>query len=145
MVGYHLAEAGIDAIVLEKRDIAAGSTSASTALVMYEIDEPLKDLIRCEERTLAVKSYRQCLESTDKMEIPHEKSVLRLWFHAEEQLAALRAASADVGLLKEECETRQKYGFKVDYLERRDIESNFSFSRPAGSYRGMTPKWIHTC
>ena len=69
MVGYHLTEAGIDALVLDKRDIAAGSTSASTALVMYEIDEPLKDLIKLRGEDTAVKTYKQCLESTDRMEI----------------------------------------------------------------------------
>ena len=39
---------------------------------------------------------------------------------------------SDAEPLREECETRARYGFKVDYLERRDIEPNFSFSKPAG-------------
>ena len=35
---------GLDVVVLDKRDIAGGSTSASTALLQYEIDTPLTEL-----------------------------------------------------------------------------------------------------
>ena len=42
LVAYHLAEAGINTVVLDRRDIGWGSTSASTALLQYEIDTPLR-------------------------------------------------------------------------------------------------------
>src|SRR5579862_8565906 len=66
-LGYYLAQSGIDTVVLEKRDIASGSTSASTALVMYEIDVPLSDLIRIRGEKEAVMSYKLCREATDKI------------------------------------------------------------------------------
>src|SRR5664279_4292043 len=46
LVAVHLAEAGVKTIVIDKRDIGPGSTSASTALLQYEIDVPLRDLIK---------------------------------------------------------------------------------------------------
>src|SRR4051794_21480358 len=45
LAAYHLVEASVDALVLDKRDIGWGSTSASTALLQYEIDTPLHQLI----------------------------------------------------------------------------------------------------
>jgi len=40
LVAVHLAEAGVKTIVLDKRDIGTGSTSASTALLQYELMFP---------------------------------------------------------------------------------------------------------
>src|SRR5262245_11519995 len=37
--------AGIDCVVIDRRDVGQGSTSASTALLQYEIDTPLYELI----------------------------------------------------------------------------------------------------
>jgi glycine/D-amino acid oxidase-like deaminating enzyme len=44
LCAHHLAKAGMDVAVLDKRDVAGGSTSASTAMLQYEIDTPLTEL-----------------------------------------------------------------------------------------------------
>src|SRR4051812_35011302 len=41
LIARELAETGMEVVLLDKRGIARGSTSASTALVLYEIDVPL--------------------------------------------------------------------------------------------------------
>ena len=46
LVAIHLVDAGIKTLLIDKRDIGTGSTSASTALLQYEIDVPLRELIR---------------------------------------------------------------------------------------------------
>jgi len=46
LVALHLTEAGTKTLVIDKRDIGTGSTSASTALLQYEIDLPLRELIK---------------------------------------------------------------------------------------------------
>ncbi|MEP6664306.1 MAG: FAD-dependent oxidoreductase, partial [Verrucomicrobiota bacterium] len=43
LVGFHLAEAGIKTVLIDRRDIATGSSSASTALLQYEVDVPLRE------------------------------------------------------------------------------------------------------
>jgi glycine/D-amino acid oxidase-like deaminating enzyme len=130
MVAYHLAEAGIDAVLLDKRDIANGSSSASTALVMYEIDVLLKDLVEMRGEKYAVKSYNLCLQSTKKIEHIVKKLGGDIGFRRKNSLY-LASRVADSAILRKEYETRKKYGFKLDYLDREDIENNFSFSRPA--------------
>ena len=37
LVAVHLAEAGVKTLLIDKRDIGTGSTSASTALLQYEM------------------------------------------------------------------------------------------------------------
>ena len=131
MTAYHLAEAGIDALVLDKRDIGAGSTSASTALVMYAIDQPLSDLIKIRGEDAAIKSYKQCWESTEKIDRLVKHLGVDCHFTRKNSVCFASRAS-DASALREECETRRQHGFKVTYLDQNAIESNFSFSRPAG-------------
>lgn len=40
LVAYHLIQAGVDTVLVDKRDIGHGSTSASTSLLQYEVDTP---------------------------------------------------------------------------------------------------------
>jgi glycine/D-amino acid oxidase-like deaminating enzyme len=68
LMAYHLTKAQFDVIVVDRRDIATGSTSASTALLQYEIDTPLSDLIGMVGRDHAVRSYLLCVEAIGKIE-----------------------------------------------------------------------------
>ena len=67
-MAVHLAEAGVKTIVLDKRDIGTGSTSASTALLQYEIDVPLRDLIKQVGSVAATRSYQLCHDAIGKLE-----------------------------------------------------------------------------
>jgi glycine/D-amino acid oxidase-like deaminating enzyme len=44
LLAYRLVQAGVDSVLIDRRDIGQGSTSASTALLQYEIDTPLCEL-----------------------------------------------------------------------------------------------------
>jgi glycine/D-amino acid oxidase-like deaminating enzyme len=68
LVAYHLVTEGVDVVLLDKRDIATGSTAASTALLQYEIDIELHDLIGRVGEADAVRSYRLGLEAVDRIE-----------------------------------------------------------------------------
>lgn len=131
MVAYHLTEAGIDTVLVDKRDIAAGSTSASTALVMYEIDLMMQDLSKLRGEKFAVESYRTCFESTKKIEKIMKKLGRDCGFERKNSLFLAKRRS-DVVSLKKEYELRKKFGFEIEYLDQKEIEKHFSFSRPAG-------------
>jgi hypothetical protein len=55
-----LTREGLDVVVLDKRDVGGGSTSASTALLQYEIDMPLVELSTRIGRRDAEECYRLC-------------------------------------------------------------------------------------
>jgi glycine/D-amino acid oxidase-like deaminating enzyme len=130
LAAYHMAQAGVDTVVLEKRDIGYGSTSASTALLQYEIDTHLYELIEMLGERDAVRSYQVCLEAIGKTE--------RLIAGLDDDCGFERKTSLyiasrkrDIAPLKREYETRRKYGFRLDWLDQADIEACFSFSAPA--------------
>ena len=52
LAAWRFAEAGLEVVVVDKRDVDTGSTSGSTCLLQYEVDSPLHRL---------VKSARGCL------------------------------------------------------------------------------------
>jgi glycine/D-amino acid oxidase-like deaminating enzyme len=130
MIGYYLAEANVDTVLLDKRDIGLGSTSASTALVMYETDKSLTELRNMRGEEFARRSYILCLESVHKIEQLVRKLDLSCGL---EKRTSLYVADTkkDASDLEEEYVFRRKCGIRLDYVERRIIEKNFSFSKPA--------------
>jgi FAD dependent oxidoreductase len=68
LVAIHLAEAGVKTLVLDQRDIGTGSTSASTALLQYEIDVLLRELIKKVGLAAVMRSYRLCREAIGKLQ-----------------------------------------------------------------------------
>ena len=63
-----LSREGLDIVVLDKRDVGGGSTSASTALLQYEIDMSLVELSKRIGRRDAEECYRLCHDSIDTIE-----------------------------------------------------------------------------
>src|ERR1700712_26760 len=63
LVAWHLVEAGIKTVVLDRRDVAHGSTSGSTSLLQYEIDQPLHKLEERLGHERAGRAYHGCLEA----------------------------------------------------------------------------------
>jgi glycine/D-amino acid oxidase-like deaminating enzyme len=68
LVAFHLAEAGVNTLLIDKRDIGTGSTSGSTVLLQYEIDVPLRGLIPKVGAAAATRSYQLCRDAIDKLE-----------------------------------------------------------------------------
>ncbi len=130
LVAYHLAEAGIDTVVLDKRDIGWGSTCASTALLQYEIDTPLYELIEQVGEAHAVRSYKVCLEAIHKLEDLAHKLDDPCEFVRKKSLY-LASRTADVKDLGREFALRKKHGIQLDWLDEQAISSMFSFRRPA--------------
>ena len=61
LVARRLAVDGLRCVVLDKRDIGWGSTMASTALLQYEIDVPLRELAEKIGFESASAAYRLCV------------------------------------------------------------------------------------
>jgi glycine/D-amino acid oxidase-like deaminating enzyme len=130
LAAHHLAEAGVDTLVLERRDIGYGSTSASTSLLQYEIDTHLYELIDMVGERDAVRSYQVCLEALDKAEHLIASLGDDCGFERKTSLY-IASRKRDVQSLKQEFETRRRFGFRLDLLSQADIEARFSFSAPA--------------
>ena len=131
LVAYHLAKAGVGVVVLDRRDIATGSTSASTALLQYEVDTHLADLIGMVGREHAVRSYHLCLEAIHKIGKLTEELGDDCGYMPKKSLY-LASTKRDVPAMRDEYEARRAAGIRLDFLERNDIKDRFSFDYPAG-------------
>jgi len=67
LVAFHLTEAGVKTAIIDRREIGTGSTSASTALLQYEVDVPLRVLTRKIGPEAAGRSYILCREAIGKL------------------------------------------------------------------------------
>jgi glycine/D-amino acid oxidase-like deaminating enzyme len=130
LVAYHLVEAGADVVVLDRRDVGGGSTSASTALLQYEVDVPLHQLIAQVGRAHAVRSYHLCLEAIYKLEDLAIALGEDVGFERKQSLY-LASVADDVPALEREYAVRREVGIALDWLSQAEIEARFSFSAPA--------------
>lgn len=130
LVAFHLAEAGVKTVLLDRRDIGYGSTSATTALLQYEIDTPLSELVGLVGEDHAVRSYKACLDAIYKIERLTQKMDEPCGFERKKSLF-VASRKRDVKMLQAEHVLRNQNGIQVDWLTQAQIEAQFGFNRPA--------------
>ncbi|WP_163410847.1 NAD(P)/FAD-dependent oxidoreductase [Flavobacterium ajazii] len=121
LIAYKLIKEGKKVVLADCRDIANGSTAASTALLQYEIDVSLYDLIKIRGTKCAVDSYKngkQAIFDLRKI-IDDVKSDCQFEFKKSIYFCSLKK---DVPFLKNEFTARKKHGFDVKWLEKWDLE-----------------------
>ena len=132
LVAYYLVKAGVDCVILDKRTIGLGSTSASTSLLQYEIDTALSVLLHKAGVENAVRAYRLCDEAIDKLEAIAKETGLRFYEYRGSLYYA--ANKKHVPFLKEEYEVRKRNGFKVSYLDAGSVKDQYDFNAPAAIF-----------
>lgn len=131
LVARELTRRHVRTVVVDKRHIGFGSTSASTALVQYEIDKPMHVLgARIGERR-AVRAFRLCVDAIDKLESLCGRLDGKAGFRRQPSLW-YASYKRDVGkIIQPEFRARKKHGFDVRLLDERDLRTTFGFSAPA--------------
>ena len=129
LVAHRFAREGIHTAVLEAREIGHGSTSATTALIQYEIDTHLCDLIAKVGRSHAERSYQLCLEAVHGIEALASADGDRCGWRTTGSLY-LGSRRSDRPVLERERVARRAAGIEVQLLTDRDIGQRFSFTRP---------------
>ena len=132
-MAHSLVKAGVDTVIVDKRDVANGSTSASTALIQYEIDIPLFKLIRMRGERDAVCSYGLCFEAIAQIEKTVRSLKTSCRFKRRNSLYLARSSS-DLGGLKLEFAARRKFGYELAFLTRAEVEERFAFSAPGALF-----------
>ena len=129
LIADELAAHGHAVAVLEQRDIGWGSTSASTALLQYEIDTHLVDLARRHGEADAALAYTACVEAIDWL----RERASGLDGVAFTSCRSLYYASRrrHVRDLRAEFAARLRHGIDVEWWEPGDIEAAYGFRAPA--------------
>jgi len=133
LVAIHLVEAGVKTVLIDKRDIATGSTSGSTALLQYEIDVPLRELIKKVGPAAATRSYELCRQSIGKLERLASRLKIDCGFERRPSLFVARHQQ-EIPELREEFQLRRKMGIKLEFHDAAAIRKRFPFTRPAALF-----------
>ncbi len=131
LIAHQCIKDGYKTAVIDRREIANGSTSATTSMLQYEIDVKLYELIDLIGEKAAVASYKACHKSIDDLEKIVKEIKSDCGFKRKESLY-FAAFKKDVLSLKKEYEARKKYGFDVKWLESKEIEEQFDLKTSFG-------------
>jgi glycine/D-amino acid oxidase-like deaminating enzyme len=126
LIAQSLCEAGLDVVVLEKRDAGWGSTAASTALLQYEIDTDLVDLSKRYGEDRAVGVYKACEQAIRDVE-PLAHAVRGSGFR---RMSSLYYASRPwhAQRVRAEGELRKRRGFALEILDRDALNEGFGIA-----------------
>jgi glycine/D-amino acid oxidase-like deaminating enzyme len=124
LLAYQFSKEGYKTILIDKRDVSFGSTSASTSLLQYEIDEPLCSLIEKVGEHAAVDTYLEGVKAIEKLgkvittlktecSFQHKRSVY------------LAHSKKDAEWMATEFDCRKRIGLKVKWLTKAQLKRQF--------------------
>lgn len=129
MVADALTAAGFKVAVVDRRGPAKGSTTASTALVQYEIDTPLIKLTRRIGRRDAVRAFQRSRLAVDA--IAARLGELAVRDVVRRDTLYLAGDLLDTDDLARGCEARRAAGFPCRMLSRSELREGFGIHAAA--------------
>lgn len=124
-----LSAAGFDVLVVDRRGPVRGSTPASTALLQYEIDQPLTKLTREIGEDAAIRAWRRSRLALDGLAARiREFSIAPI---ARRDSLYLAGDVLDADALAREHEARRRAGLETAYLDAATLQERFGIERPA--------------
>jgi glycine/D-amino acid oxidase-like deaminating enzyme len=130
MLADRLSEQGLSVVLLDRRYPACGSTSASTALVLWEADVPLSHLAERVGIERAVRCWRRVHRAVRTL-ADHALHLPRAHMKARQSLY-LDGTLLDAGGLAREAALRVAHGFPSTFLSAEQVQQRFDIApRPA--------------
>lgn len=133
VVTHELTKAGANVVVVDRRDVASGSTAASTGLLQYETDTSLEQLAGRFGIERAVRVYRLGIEAIDRIEEICGELGDRCGFSRRSTLY-LAASGRDARALAREHALRVAHGFDVDLLSASEVDARFGLTARAALF-----------
>lgn len=131
LIAHQCIQDGYDTILIDKREIANGSSSATTSMLQYEIDTPLYKLIDMIGEKGAVASYEACYHAIDQLHDITHRIKSQAGFRKKDSLY-FASYKKDVSWLQKELEARRKAGFDVQWLDANSILKEFDLHHTHG-------------
>ena len=130
LIAERLTEDGLDVVIIDRRGPLAGSTTASTALLQYELDFPLSRLAKRIGLERAQRLWRRSKLALDALDErlhrlgldPHVTRRSSLYLQGDE---------LDAEGLREEAQARRQAGFEVSFLDRGEVKRTYGISHRA--------------
>jgi glycine/D-amino acid oxidase-like deaminating enzyme len=126
-------------VVLDSREPALGSTSASTALLQYEIDTHLTELAKLVGGERAVQAYLACAASFDLLEKRFPELLKAADYERRESLYVASDEKA-LSVLRAELTARRDIGLACSWLDGEALRQRFGCQRPGGILSALGAK-----
>jgi glycine/D-amino acid oxidase-like deaminating enzyme len=125
-----LTAAGLQVVMVDRRDICTGSTAASTALLQYEIDVSLTEMQSLIGEERAGRAYRLSHESVDKLECLAESLDVDVGFARRTSIyfADSRPKALE---LAQEARARKALGLDITYHDKESTKATFGLDGEA--------------
>ena len=136
LVADALTRSGIDELLLDARACGAGSTSASAALLQYEIDRSLTDLSSQLGEARAVQAYRCSVQAIDRTAVL-VASLDDSSAFAMRQSIYLPSKARHLGQLEAEVTLRQRHGVPAEFWSAARVKARYGFPSH-GAIEGAT-------
>lgn len=130
LAAEHLSAQGLDVCIVDREKPALGSTAASTAMILWEIDQPLRALSRSIGFDRAAYVYQQSAAAVSGLCALIASLQIDCHLRLDPSLY-LAAGDVDANELRDEHELRMRAGLPGDYLEHRALLSRYAISREA--------------
>ncbi|CAN5820333.1 FAD-dependent oxidoreductase [soil metagenome] len=124
LVAHALMSKGYKVVLLDKRDIGQGSSSATTSMLQYEIDVPLNELAEMIGEDAAVDCYKAGIDAIKKIELLVKENGISCGFESKQSLYIAHSKKAVKNLYKE-FEIRQKHQLGVQWLSADEVNDTY--------------------
>ncbi len=132
LISHALHQAGYDTVVIDKRDVGTGSSSATTSMLQYEIDTPLVDLAGMIGENEAVECYKAGIESIRILDELVKSEDLNCGFELKKSLQVSHSKK-NIKNVEKEFRLRKKHGFNARWLTSEEIKEKYKME----SYPGI--------
>jgi glycine/D-amino acid oxidase-like deaminating enzyme len=136
LVSHALMEEGYQVALIDKRDIGAGSTAATTSMLQYEVDVRLMDLSRLISEDAAALCYRAGVDAIYRLQQLVTDLQIDCGFELKKSLYVAHNSKA-AATLKEECTLRSKHGLAVQWLDADAIRAGYGLATHGGILSGI--------
>lgn len=124
LISTSLMEKGYKVAMVDRRDIGQGSTSATTSMLQYEIDEKLFDLSGKIGEEGAAYCYKEGINAVKDLNKLVKKYAIDCGFKMKKSLYVAHSKTAAKDLLKE-FDIRKKYKLGVQWLTSTQIKKEY--------------------
>jgi glycine/D-amino acid oxidase-like deaminating enzyme len=130
LVAERLVREGRDVCIVDRERPGLGSTAASTAMLLWEIDRPLASLTDLYGFERAARAYRLSLQAVRGLQSLVEQRQIACRMRVRNSLY-LAAGTTDAHALMKEHELRTRAGLPGDFLDYQTLRHEFGIDREA--------------
>ncbi|WP_449331303.1 NAD(P)/FAD-dependent oxidoreductase [Sphingobacterium kyonggiense] len=133
LIAHQCIKEGYNTILVDKRELVNGSSSATTSMLQYEIDIPLYQLKELIGEEGAIASYEACAQAISDLGEICSSIKSKAGYKLKDSLY-YASRKKDVSWLEKEYKARKEAGFKLNWLNESEICDKYDIYQ---AYGGM--------